>query len=74
MVIKVLVPIDNVIITTSNDGGYIGGRCVACGEQGWVDNKYGYPYGVPRTNKLVHTEDCDLGKRLTVTVGIRDGK
>lgn len=66
----VQVPIDNVIQITSNDGGYTGGRCSACGEIGWVDNKYGYPFGCPRTNKLVHKEDCDLGQRLRIKVEV----
>lgn len=70
--IMIKVPIDSVIVITSNDGGYLGGRCTACGESGWVDNKYGYPYGCPRTNKLVHKQDCDLGKRLKIKVELND--
>jgi hypothetical protein len=65
------VPIDNVIVITSNDGGYLGGRCVACGESGWVDNKYGYPFGTPRSNKLVHKMNCGLGSLLEIEVRIK---
>lgn len=66
----VLVPIDDVIIITSNDGGYLGGRCSACGATGWLDNKYGYPFGCTPGNKLVHTADCDLGHKLKITVEV----
>jgi len=69
--IFIKVPIDNVIQITSNDGGYLGGRCTACGESGWVDNKYGYPFGCPKTNKLVHAGNCDLGNRLSIKVELK---
>lgn len=62
------VPIDNVIVITSNDGGYLSGQCQACGAVGWVDNKYGYPFGCPSSNKLVHKEGCDLGSKLKIKV------
>lgn len=71
--IMIAVPIDSVIVITSNDGGYLGGHCLACGAHGWVDNKYGYPYGCPESNKLVHKRGCDLGDRLKIKVELNDG-
>lgn len=66
------VPIDNVIVITSNDGGYLGGRCVACGAHGWVDNKYGYPNGgCDMSNKLIHKQGCDLGSKLKIKVELK---
>lgn len=65
------VPIENVIIVTSNAGGYLGARCSACGAHGWLDNKYGYPYGTPPSNKLVHKRGCDLGDTLVLHVTVK---
>ncbi len=69
--IYIKVPIDDVIIVTSNDGGYLHGWCSACGARGWVDNKYGYPHGCPESNKLVHKKGCDLGNKLSIKVELK---
>lgn len=67
----IAVPIDRCVVVTENHGGYHGGRCIVCDECGWLDNKYGWPYGTPRTNKLVHKQDCPVGDKLGLKVELK---
>lgn len=48
---RVLVPITKLVVVSSDHGGYLGGTCMMCGANGWMD-------------RLVHTPSCVVGKAL----------
>ena len=66
---KITVDIDpeKLVITTSNDGGYLGGECLICGEMGWTNGPDCYKHmGTGKidrglSNQLVHKNDCPVG-------------
>lgn len=67
----VLVDSSKIIRITSNDGGYMGGECLACGKSGYLREGYSYPFGSTGYrgkgllgNELVHAKNCPLNKHL----------
>jgi hypothetical protein len=62
---KVKIPIDRVIEITSNDGGYLGGRCLACNKGGYLREGRSYPHGYKGLgNELVHSKECPMNRWL----------
>jgi hypothetical protein len=65
--VKVLVPVEALVIVTENHGGYTAGRCVVCGKLGWLAE---YPHGLPfgstaaLDNTLHHAKVCPVGQAL----------
>lgn len=60
---------------TSDDGGYICGKCVACGASGWMNSdqvkgRLGVPHGSKLT-AIVHKENCPLGAALNTDGSIK---
>lgn len=58
---RVLVPITKLVVVSENHGGYLGGTCVACGANGWMD-------------RLVHKPGCAVGKVLGKKRVVYDGR
>ena len=50
---EVLVPVSKLIITLENHGGYKSGKCVVCGQHGWID-------------KIEHEQDCPVAEPTAV--------
>lgn len=51
---------DDVVLVTENHGGYLGGRCIACGSAGWIEG-YGFPFGTRnKGNYVVHKKACPM--------------
>jgi hypothetical protein len=45
---------------TSDDGGYLGGRCTICKASGWINSDYGNPAG------FKHKPGCSVGEALRI--------
>lgn len=74
------VPVDKIVQTTSNDGGYLGGTCLLCGASGvtssdTTSSRYGYPTYVQKMvdgsgkrlvmgNRLFHKSGCPMNAML----------
>jgi len=55
---------EDVIIITENHGGYLEGKCFACGASGWI-NGCGYPSRVKAPGAhLQHKADCPMNAAL----------
>ena len=52
----------NMVEVTEDHGGYLSGRCLACGELGWLDGEHGYAahHRRPMSNRLKHKKSCPL--------------
>lgn len=63
----VSVPAYKLVVVTENHGGYTGGRCVVCGERGWLCEKpYGLPYGSKDpASSFHHKRECPMNAALT---------
>jgi hypothetical protein len=61
---KISIPADKVVIVTENHGGYLGGKCLACGASGWLDNKYGWPFGTHDKPGFKHHRTCPMNDVL----------
>lgn len=68
---KVLININKVIQVTSNDGGYLGGRCLVCDSAGYLREGYSYPFNSIGYrghgllgNELVHKKNCTMNRYL----------
>ncbi len=62
------VPIDRIVITISNDGGYLSGECIICSAIGVTvagapSSRFGYPFHVQRITN-VKGEKLIMGNRL----------
>ena len=65
--IPVDLSIDVVVAITENHGGYMGGRCLSCNEEGWLEPRYGYPHRVKAKvmgTLLIHTARCPMNTVL----------
>ena len=54
----------DVVVITGNDGGFLSGKCFACGQSGWLEG-YGYPSHIntDEINKgwhLKHKKSCPM--------------
>jgi hypothetical protein len=66
------VPIDRIVLVTSNYSGYLGGECILCGACGWLVDRKGYPYGgvddrgdlESSSNRLFHKKNCLMNAAL----------
>ena len=65
--ILVPIPIDNVVFVESDHGGYKSGKCLACGESGWLDG-WGYNYNQKNVmgNHLKHKKDCPMNAHIPI--------
>ncbi len=63
------VQIDKAVRVTSNDGGYLGGECLCCGQGGWLKAHYGYRHdskeAKERGNVLRHKKDCPMNEHAS---------
>jgi hypothetical protein len=63
--ITVVIDPRKLIRITSDDGGYLGGHCLMCGQGGWIDNDLGYAFGSDiMSNRLIHTRECPLNEAI----------
>ncbi len=63
---------DDVVHIHSNDGGYLGGKCFACNQSGYLNHRHGTPHRVKNTpgNHLRHTAECPMNMALNDDGGL----
>jgi len=63
--IKVEISIQKIVRITEDYGGYEAGECLLCDASGWLEGRFGYPYGTKDASAdLVHKKDCPMNKEL----------
>ena len=68
---KILVEIDirKLVPINEDHGGYKVGECLLCGASGWLEGRFGHPYGTKDTGAdLVHKKNCPINKELVNNV------
>ncbi len=68
---------DEVVVVTEDYSGYLGGRCIVCCEEGWLDPRHGYPHRVKEKvsgNRLIHTAKCPMNDILKKDGSLRKRK
>lgn len=79
--VTVSIEIGKLVPVTSNDGGYLGRKCLLCGASGWDGGSdIGYRCDMPdvvggkRFNGFRHRKDCPLNEYISGDTGnIFDG-
>lgn len=63
--IRVELSAEKLVQVTGDHGGYETGECLLCGASGWLEGRFGRPYGAKDAGAdLVHKKSCPINKEL----------
>ena len=63
--IKVKIDLKKLVRITEDHGGYEVGECLLCDASGWLEGRFGHPYGTKDTGAdLKHEKNCPINSEI----------
>lgn len=60
---KVEIDVKKLVRITENHGGYEVAECLLCDASGWLEGRFGHPYGTKDAGSdLIHKKNCPINK------------